>query len=139
MENKNLLYGVIGLLAGIIIVNCMYSFHGSWNNYRNQEDRYSGNMMHKMSDGSMMNNVGMNNMDDMMQGMMSGLEGKTGDAFDKEFLAEMIAHHKGAVEMAQAVLKTSKRPELLKLATDIITAQTKEITMMQDWQKTWFK
>lgn len=77
-------------------------------------------------------------MSTMMQGMKSGLSGKTGDDFDKAFLSEMIIHHQGAVMMAQAVLTTSHRPELLKLANDIIAAQTKEIDMMQMWQKTWF-
>jgi uncharacterized protein (DUF305 family) len=73
-----------------------------------------------------------------MKGMMAGLEGKTGDTFDKAFLSEMIIHHQGAVDMAQAVLATSKRPELLKLSRDIITAQTQEINMMKEWQKKWF-
>ncbi len=131
MENKNVIYGVIGFIIGAALVSCVYSLHSPWDG-RNEQGR------HRMADGQMMNNVGMD-MDDMMQGMNSGLQGKTGDEFDNEFLAEMIIHHQGAVEMAQAVLKTSKRPELIKLANDIITAQTKEITMMQEWQKAWFK
>lgn len=67
------------------------------------------------------------------------LEGKTGDAFDQAFLKEMIVHHEGAVVMAQQVLATSKRPELIKLANDIISAQTKEIAQMKEWQKAWFR
>ena len=94
--------------------------------------------MHQMEDGTMMSNVPMD-MESMMDGMMASLQGKKGDAFDKEFLAEMIVHHQGAVEMAKAVLANSKRPELIQLANDIISAQTKEIGMMQDWQKAWFK
>lgn len=74
-----------------------------------------------------------------MNGMMSGLSEKTGDEFDRAFLAEMIVHHEGAVAMANQVLATSKRPELLKLAHDIITAQTSEIKMMRDWQTLWFE
>lgn len=73
-----------------------------------------------------------------MTGMMAGLNGKTGDDFDKAFLREMIVHHEGAVVMAQAVLKNSKRPELIKLANDIIAAQTGEIIMMKNWQQVWF-
>jgi uncharacterized protein (DUF305 family) len=78
-------------------------------------------------------------MKSMMQDMNAGLVGKTGDEFDKAFLSEMIVHHQGAVEMAQVVLKNSKRPELIKLANDIIAAQTKEIDMMKGWQTQWFK
>lgn len=97
----------------------------------------SNGMMHQMPDGSMMegNNNGMQG---TMDSMMAGFNGKTGDAFDKEFLAEMIVHHQGAVVMAEAVFKTSKRPELIKLANGIISAQTGEISMMKNWQSAWF-
>jgi uncharacterized protein (DUF305 family) len=64
---------------------------------------------------------------------------KTGDDFDKAFLDEMVVHHQGAIDMANLVLTTSKRPELLELARNIITAQTQEITMMNDWRNAWFK
>jgi uncharacterized protein (DUF305 family) len=135
--NTSVLYGIIGFLIGIILTG---SFCLMNNNKRDWDKKdYSGKMMmHKMPDGTMMNNVGMD-MHSMMDGMMATLEGKTGDEFDKAFLSEMIVHHQGAVDMAQAVLDTSKKPELIKLANEIITAQTKEIKMMQDWQKAWFK
>jgi uncharacterized protein (DUF305 family) len=94
--------------------------------------------MHRMPDGSMMNNDG-SNMQAMMHDMNAALAGKSGDDFNKAFLSEMIIHHEGAVEMAQAVLKSSKRPELIKLANDIISAQNKEIDMMKGWQTEWFK
>lgn len=73
-----------------------------------------------------------------MNGMMMSLEGKTGDTLDLAFLDEMIVHHQGALEMAQTLLGGTKRPELVKLGNDIITAQTKEIQMMKDWRKEWF-
>lgn len=135
--NTSVLYGIIGFLIGIILTG---SFCLMNNNKRDWDKKdYSGKMMmHKMPDGTMMNNVGMD-MHSMMDGMMATLDGKTGDEFDKAFLSEMIVHHQGAVNMAQAVLDTSKKPELIKLANEIITAQTKEIKMMQDWQKAWFK
>lgn len=75
----------------------------------------------------------------MMQGMNAGLQGKTGDAFDQEFLSEMVIHHQGAIDMAKMVPQMSKRPELLKLAQDIIEAQSKEITQMQEWQTQWYR
>ena len=138
MKNTNILYGIIGLLVGGIIIFCFCCCNNHWGKDRSDGKYASKGMMHKMPDGSMMSNMGMD-MDSMMSGMMAGLEGKTGDEFDKAFLSEMIVHHQGAVEMAKAVLKTSKKPELLKLANDIISAQNKEITMMQGWEKAWFK
>ena len=73
-----------------------------------------------------------------MNGMTVGLSGKTGDEMDKAFLDVMIIHHEGAIEMAQTLLKETKRPELLKLGNDITTAQTQEIQMMKEWRKAWF-
>ncbi len=99
--------------------------------------------MHQMPDGSMMMDV--NNqmhtsmtMDSMMEAMTASLKGKTGEEFDNAFLEEMIPHHQGAIEMAKMVLVSSKNPELVKLANDIISAQQKEINMMRDWQRQWF-
>ena len=94
--------------------------------------------MHQMPDGSMMHDDHMS-IQEMMHDMNAALIGKTGDEFDKAFLDEMIVHHEGAVDMAELVKTTSKRPELLKLADDIIAAQTNEIQMMKGWRELWFK
>lgn len=77
-------------------------------------------------------------MSQMMTEMNMSLEGKTGDAFDRAFLEEMIVHHEGAVDMAQQVLEVSERDELRNLATAIIDAQTTEIDMMKNWIVEWF-
>ena len=77
--------------------------------------------------------------DEAMDDMMMNLDGKIGDAFDKAFLSEMIIHHQGAVVMADAALKASKRPEIIKLSKEIISAQNKEVQMMKAWQIAWFK
>jgi predicted outer membrane protein len=66
------------------------------------------------------------------------LSGKTGDTFDRAFLDAMIAHHEDAVAMAGQALGTSKRPELVDLATAIISIQQKEITQMKEWREAWF-
>lgn len=101
-------------------------------------NRYFGNDMHMMDNGHMMMNSEMD-MDDMMGSMMSGLEGKTGDAFDQAFISEMIVHHEGAVAMAEKVLQVSTRPELRTLAGNIISAQNAEIAQMKGWLAVWFK
>ncbi len=77
-------------------------------------------------------------MSDAMAGMNAGLMGKTGDEFDKAFLEEMIVHHEGAVEMAEAALMHAKRKEILDLSAAIISAQEKEISQMKAWQEEWF-
>lgn len=53
------------------------------------------------------------------------------DNVDAGFMAGMIPHHQGAIDMAKVYLKYGKNPELKKLCEDIISAQTKEIAFMQ--------
>lgn len=94
---------------------------------------------HVMLDGSIMSNNQMTSMQHSMDSMTESLKGKTGTEFDKEFLEQMIIHHEGAVEMSKMVLTSSRNPELIKLANDIISAQNKEIEMMKEWKNNWFK
>ncbi len=142
-HTTKLLYGIGGLIAGILITACYFCLTSATRGQRMMGGYHlsqSGEMMHHWSsDGSMIGASTGVDMDGAMDQMMTGLDGKTGDAFDQEFLSEMIVHHQGAVVMAQAVLKNSKRPELIKLANDIISAQTKEVALMKNWQKAWFK
>lgn len=57
--------------------------------------------------------------------------------FDKAFIEEMIPHHQMAVMMANMLKGGTQRPEMKKLADDIITAQTTEIGQMRQWYKDW--
>jgi len=54
----------------------------------------------------------------------------TGDP-DRDFLALMIPHHAGAVEMARVLLIHGKDPLIRQLAEDIIAGQQAEIAAMQ--------
>lgn len=66
-------------------------------------------------------------MDRMHAGMMSVPE--TGNP-NHDFMAQMIPHHQGAIDMAKAVLLTTKDPKIRNLAQSIITEQTYEIELM---------
>ena len=53
---------------------------------------------------------------------------------DKDFVAGMIPHHQGAIDMAHIELQYGKDPQLRKLARDVVAAQQKEIAFMKSWQ-----
>ena len=71
-------------------------------------------------------------MDDAMARMMGAMHAPamTGDP-DVDFLAMMIPHHAGAVDMARAVLRYGRDPTTRQLAEEIIAGQTIEIEGMQ--------
>lgn len=49
---------------------------------------------------------------------------------DVDFAQMMKIHHQGAIEMAQSLLHDGKNPQMLKMAKDIISAQKKEIAVL---------
>lgn len=73
-----------------------------------------------------------------MASMTASLEGKTGDAFDRAFIEGMIVHHEGAVAMAEQALQRAGHEELKQMASEIISAQTREIATMRGWLESWF-
>jgi uncharacterized protein (DUF305 family) len=62
----------------------------------------------------------------MMQGMMAKDP-------DVAFACGMIAHHQGAIDMAEVELKYGDNDEAKKMAQMIIDAQTKEIGEFKQW------
>jgi uncharacterized protein (DUF305 family) len=74
----------------------------------------------------------MREMDWDMQKMMADMHrpGYTGNA-DVDFLAMMIPHHQGAVDMARLLLIHGRDPLTRKLAEEIIASQTTEIAAMR--------
>lgn len=60
-----------------------------------------------------------------------------GEDYDRSFLANMIAHHQGAVDMAKLAQANAKHAELKSMADDIVSAQEKEIADMSAYQSAW--
>ena len=62
---------------------------------------------------------------------IANLTAATGVDADRIYLSLMIAHHRGGVEMADAVLARSDRKEVVTLARAMKSAQTSEIAVME--------
>ena len=54
---------------------------------------------------------------------------------DHAFVAGMLPHHRGAVDMARVEIAYGHDPRLRQLARSIIAAQEREIGIMQAWLK----
>jgi uncharacterized protein (DUF305 family) len=66
-----------------------------------------------------------------MDRMMSGMHvAPTGDV-DRDFVAMMVPHHQGAIDMAVAELKYGRNTQLKRIAQEIIVDQQQEITAMR--------
>ena len=140
MKNEYL-YGIIGLLGGALLV--LIFANNAVNSNNSSMMRMMG--MHTQNITEQSKNEGMMQMHDSMMddesmtmsGMVDSLKGKTGDDFDKTFTSEMIDHHQGAIDMAKLAKEKALHREIKDMADDIISAQTKEIDQMRQWQKDW--
>ena len=111
METKPLLFGLIGFFVGGLIVSVAATTFDKPNT----------------TTGEHMN----------MNQMTESLKDKQGEEFDKAFIAEMIVHHQGAVDMAQLAESNAKHEEIKKMSREIISAQEAEIEVMKRWQSEW--
>lgn len=85
------------------------------------------------SAGDMNGMAGMDHGSDgmMSQADMTKLSQATGAEFDRMWLTMMIAHHQGALTMAENVLTTTKDSQVRQLAHSIVDGQTEEIGTMK--------
>lgn len=70
-------------------------------------------------------------MDAAMARMMAAMHARPVSDPDRDFLAMMIPHHEGAVEMARLVLVHGRDPLTRQLAQEIIAGQAVEIAAMR--------
>ncbi len=108
--NKEILYGITGLVVGVIITILLASNAVNDNN------------------SSMM----------QMMGIRSAAPSQNADVLDAHFIEQMIPHHEGAITMAKLAQTKAQKPEVKQLAQNIIDSQGKEINQMKDWYKGWF-
>lgn len=82
------------------------------------------------ADMSPMQHEYMTSMSHMQKSMDSSMMEKNPDV---AFAKGMLAHHEGAVDMANIQLKYGKDPEMRALAESVIKSQTPEIQQMRRW------
>ncbi len=83
------------------------------------EGKYSESESHSMNMGGMMS-----------EEEIAKLAIAKGAAFDRLFLEGMIAHHEGAIQMAE-MIKDSTNSEVKKLFSNIVSSQSAEIEAMK--------
>ena len=60
-----------------------------------------------------------------------------GDAFDEAYIADMLAHHEGALNMSEQAMAVTAHEEIRTLASNIVQSQSAELMKMRTWQKEW--
>lgn len=109
MNKDKFLYGVVGLVFGILVT-------GIFANYV-----VNGNRMGVMN----------------MMGMRSSSMMNSG-SIDQHFIQQMIPHHEDAIAMADIALTKAEHQEIKQLSENIKNSQSLEIEFMKKWYKDWF-
>jgi len=69
--------------------------------------------------------------DAAMAKMMAAMDVKPSGDVDADFVATMVPHHQGAIDMAQAQLRYGRNGQLRRIAQEIIVTQQQEIVAMR--------
>ena len=69
--------------------------------------------------------------DAAMAKMMAAMDIKPSGDVDADFVAMMVPHHQGAIDMAQAQLRYGRNEQLRRLAQEIVVTQQQEIAAMR--------
>ena len=64
--------------------------------------------------------------------------GRPDRALDLRYVNAMIAHHRGAVLLAEQVANKTQRADIKDLSAKILTDEPKAITELYSWKKAWY-
>lgn len=95
------------------------------------EETMTGHGAHAMPAAK--NNAAIDAFNDANMRMHSDMTFEFSGDPDVDFVRGMIAHHRGAVEMAEIVIKYGKDSKIRALAEGIVKAQKEEIAFMEKW------
>lgn len=118
-ETAALATEIIGAQASEI--ELMKGFLSEWGvEYDPSSDPHAGHMMSGDESNGMMTDE-----------ELAELENSMGSDFEKMWLTMMLAHHKGAIKMAETVITDGKDARVKTLAETIISEQQREIELIQ--------
>lgn len=66
-----------------------------------------------------------------MEKMMADMDVPPSGNVDRDFVAMMVPHHQGAIDMARLVLRHGRNERIRRMAQEIIVTQQQEIVAMQ--------
>ena len=121
-------YGNLRLLAlllgiALVVASCAGSSGQSAQEGSSEESSESTQSMASMDHGGMTNMMGEEN----SKAMAAQMVAPNGEYSDEYFIDAMVAHHQGAIDMANVALQNAEHPEILQLAQNIIATQQAEI------------
>lgn len=64
--------------------------------------------------------------------------GQADRSFDLRYLNAMIAHHRGAMLLAEQLGNSTSRPEMKTLSQNILSDEPKAIAELYTWKKDWY-
>mgnify|MGYP003342828710 CR=1 FL=1 len=106
--------------AQAIEIELMRGFLGEWGvEFDPSSDPHSGHMMSGDDSHGMMTDK-----------ELAELENLKGSNFEKMWLTMMLAHHKGAIKMAETVIADGKDSRVKTLANTVISTQQREIELI---------
>lgn len=117
-KNKYTIIAIATIIAVVITGIAVYAFS------RNNVNENQGSNSQSMKEGAMAEET-------------NKFATLKGEAYDEAFIADMLAHHEGALNMAKSAQAATERKEILELAQTIIQTQSQEIIKMQAYQADW--
>jgi len=122
------LFSIFCLLSfNLILISC----NNQKKEIKNSADSSQKNQLDVPVDHSDMDSHKLMNSMDATMREMENLK-MTGN-YDLDFANMMILHHKAAVKMSEVEIKYGKDKEIVSLAKDIIKAQQREISIMENF------
>ena len=122
------------ILLSAIILFAIAGF-GCNNQTKSTSDNSHAGMNHN-SDMPMNHNA--MNANEMDHSTMQSSPNAASAPYDLQFLDTMIAHHRGAVDMAGPCATKAQHEEVKTLCANIVLSQQKEIADMKAWRDKWF-